>query len=87
MKRNVIVIKRMITDFIRGNVFPNLKFVCTCFLVPLLRSTERDNPEYHFREGIEDKDFKKFYKGKVLTAFTELHHASQQHSKRTYIGK
>lgn len=87
VKRNVVNIKRMITTFIRGNVFPSLKFVSTNFLVPLLRSTEVENPNYSFREGIEDEEFENFYKGKVSTAFTELRHASQQHSKRTYIGK
>ena len=87
VKVNVDHIKRMITTFIRGNVFPGLKFVSTNFLVPLLISTELENPNFSFREGIEDEEFENFYKGKVSTAFTELRHASQQHSKRTYIGK
>ena len=87
VKRNVFNIKRMITAFIRGNVFPGLKFVSTNFLVPLLISTELENPNFSFRKGIEDKEFEFFYKGKVSTEFTELRHALQQHSKRTYIGK
>ena len=78
----------MISNFIKGNVFPDLKFVPSKMLVGMLQLAENANPAMYWTEGILHNEFKKQNcKWKVLPAFTEVCHTLQQHSKRTYIRK
>ena len=84
-KKNFV--QRAIDEFVTTKVFCDLKFAPSSALVGLLRSAENNSNTIPYRKGVEDDDFEDYFKGKVLTCFTKLRHATTQNTKRRYRGK